>query len=93
MVIDSEADGAPHALGPRIQWNTKAEQQQSQPAGQCPVQEMLMVREYTPTDLIDKRETMSNITTHLALWQHQLGAQGWGRVGRGEEEGSRYSFP
>ena len=54
MVIDSETDDTPHAIGPVIQRKAKTQQQQPQPVRQPPIQETYLMREYMLTELIDK---------------------------------------
>lgn len=53
MVIESEMDKMPGAIRPLIQREAKAEQQPPQPVGQPPIQEIVMTREYTATELTD----------------------------------------
>ena len=52
-MIDSEMDKVPGAVWSLIQRKAKAQQQPSQAAGKPLVQEMSMMREYTPTEFID----------------------------------------
>lgn len=53
VVIDSETDETAHAVWLLTQRKTKAGQEQPQPEGQFSIWEMFMVRDSTPTELID----------------------------------------
>lgn len=51
-MIDSEIDKSPYAIQPLMQRKAKA-QQQPQLVVAAPIQEMFMMTEYTPSELID----------------------------------------
>ena len=53
VVINSETDKMPGAIQPLIGRKAKAHQQQLQPVGQPPFQEMFMMREDPSAELID----------------------------------------
>ena len=51
MVIDSETDDTPHAIGPVIQRKAKTQQQQPQPVRQPPIQETYLMRNLTKENM------------------------------------------